>query len=995
MKMKLCVFVTIFSMLLSLCAVNVSAERQLPAVGEHIYGYVVTSVGHSDTVGDIISLEHIKSGAAVMYVCNNDKNLAFNIGYRTPVTDESDRNHVFEHAIIASSEKYPSSDLFFDIFNNTYSTYVNAQTNQTLTSYNLSGMSQTQLEKMIDAYMSCMTAPAVMQNENIFKREALRYTLDSAQDDIEIEGTVFSEDISGMTSISQNELNAIADSLYPGETASNSIGMIYSDYKSLTYEHAKELYDMCYHFDNCIISLWGDMDYKRILKLLDDEYLSKEERHGTDLSAYANKTTPPKFTKNVVPYPAYEGDNTAMASAVDYAIDISYMDYADILKLSYITGMLSGNNSVFNKRLIESGIQGNFYCDVNMLDAKPYIVFSLSNTEGEYRDAFLKLVKECIDYTVLNGVGDAEYSNVLKSSEISSAMEGESIDYPINSLITASIYWSDTGDTDYFEQNEKAVAELKADTAQSILRSLVSELESPDNSALVVVEPRQGMVEEIEAERAEYLAKLKASMTADEINELVEETHRFNEWNEISAPNDSVSITPDELPEPDVPKEAKTRQTDGIKIYSYVIDKNVGDYSLRFDAGSIKQEELFYLMLYAQLISSVDTDNYTVEEIADIAPAYINNLSYDLNYITRAGETDPTLEYEIKWYSEQGDYAKALDIVLDMLGNSDFTDIEDILYTLDNIIPSIRNSISDDIWSTIPTYAVSGISENTAMGYALSGKEYYNFLCDIYDRLEADSRYINALSDKLDEISERVLHKDGLSVYAIGNEAVVAEAQKVNDEVLGTLPVLNMSKEEYSFPVPAQKTAYIIEQSNQSTALAGEFEKFRGEYMPFIAYINDTYTIPVMRFVNGAYSANFTSGKYPDTKEFIMSYTVADPNAAKTVEAHLASADVLSEKEFTQEEIDKYIVASYGRVVYPVGEYAQAEKAVDTEMYGGDKNRTAKIAEELKQTTPADKEEAYKAIKNAIENSFVAVVGNKNAIEKDSYIFDEIVDLRP
>lgn len=994
MKMKLCAFFMAVSMLLPLCAVNTLAEPMLPTVGEHIYGYVVTDVGHSDNTGDIISLEHTKSGAKIMYVCNDDKNLAFNISYRTPMTDESDRNHVFEHAILASSDKYSSSDLFFDINNTAYNTYVNAQTNQTITSYNLASMSQPQLEKMIDAYMSCMVAPHVMQNENIFKREALRYTLASPQDDIQMDGTVFSEDMSYMTNRNNNEFNAIADSLYPGEIASNSIGMIYNDYKELTYEHAKELYDMCYHFDNCLISLWGDMDYKHILKLLDEEYLSKEERHNTDLSAYESKPTPPKFTKNVVPYPAYEGDNVEMASAVDYAIDISDMDYEDIFKLIYITSMFNSSNSIFNKRLSESDMQGTFNSMVNALDAKPYIVFSLNNTEEEYQDEFMSLVKECLNYTAQNGVGAAEYSNVLKSDDISSALDSESIDYPINSLVNASAYWSNTDETDFFEQEEKVSSGLKADPSQSILKALTAKLISPDNSALVVVEPKPGLAEEMESERKTYLADMKAAMTPKEIDALVEETNSFNEWNEKSEHNDNVVITPEELPAPEKLEPVKATQTEDIDTYSYVIDKNVGKYSLRFDASSIEQEDLLYLMLFAQLISNIDTDNYTVEEITDIAPAYINNMSCDLNYMTRASDTEPTLEFNMNWYSEQGDYEKALGIVMDVLENSDFTDTENILYTLEETMPAVKNSISDDIWDTIDCYALSGISKSINMDQALSGKNYYDFLSDIYNKIKEDSGYINTLSVKLDEISERVIHKNGLAVSVIGNEAVIDEAEKVNNEVLNSLPVLDLPKAAYSLDVPARKTAYVIEKSNQSTALVGEFDEYKGEYMPFISYINDAYTVPVMRFINGAYSAGIHSSKDIDTKGYLASYTVADPNAAKTVDAYLASADVLADKEFTQEELNKYIVSAYGNVVFPVGEYKKAERALTAEIYGGDKDLTEKLAQEIKSATPADKEEAYEAINKAIENGFIAVAGNKNAIEKDSYIFDEIVDLR-
>lgn len=41
----------------------------------------------------------------------------------------------------------------------------------------------------------------------------------------------------------------------------------------LTYEHTMEMYDRFYRFDNALILLYGDLDWKRFLAFLDKEYL--------------------------------------------------------------------------------------------------------------------------------------------------------------------------------------------------------------------------------------------------------------------------------------------------------------------------------------------------------------------------------------------------------------------------------------------------------------------------------------------------------------------------------------------------------------------------------------------------------------------------------------------------------------------------------------------------------------------------------------------------
>ena len=59
--------------------------------------------------------EHVKTGALVMFVINDDLNRVFQLGFRTPAETDMGVSHVFEHATLGGSEKYPSEDLFFNL----------------------------------------------------------------------------------------------------------------------------------------------------------------------------------------------------------------------------------------------------------------------------------------------------------------------------------------------------------------------------------------------------------------------------------------------------------------------------------------------------------------------------------------------------------------------------------------------------------------------------------------------------------------------------------------------------------------------------------------------------------------------------------------------------------------------------------------------------------------------------------------------------------------
>jgi len=76
-----------------------------------------------------------------------------------------------------ASQKYPLKNVLFTVANQTYSTYVNAMTAPTFTTYPVSSMSEEQLLKLTDVYLDCVYHPSVYNDKNIFSREAWRYEI--------------------------------------------------------------------------------------------------------------------------------------------------------------------------------------------------------------------------------------------------------------------------------------------------------------------------------------------------------------------------------------------------------------------------------------------------------------------------------------------------------------------------------------------------------------------------------------------------------------------------------------------------------------------------------------------------------------------------------------------------------------------------------------------------------------------------------------------------
>ena len=964
----------------------------LPQVGQEIYGFKVTGRGEYRAANaQTVAFEHIKSGATLVYIANDDKNLAFNISYKTPQLDESDRNHVFEHAILASSDKYPSTDIFFDLANKSYNTYVNASTNMTTTNYPVASMSEEQLKIMMDVYLSCMVAPGIMENENFFKREALNYTLDSPESDIELGGTVFSEDTGYLTNMGYGVLDGIVDSLYTGEAESNMIGQAVENYKILTYDNVKELYDLCYNFDNSIITLYGDLDYKEFLKFINDEYLSKYEDKNTDLSGYIGKESEPKFVEETVKIPAYEGDTVEDASVVTYAIDLSKYSYEDILRLSYLTTLLNSNSSYINQMLVEYDILGTFTSYVYNDSYKPFIVFELDNTNPDMMDMFATIVRRGLNTIVHYGMG-SDYDNLLKNLAVSESLQQESGEFGVNSAINLSIYWAVTGKTDLFDLDTKVFDELRADKENIIMKNLAYRLLEPENSALNVAVPEPGLAEQIDSERRAYLDEMKAGMSDAQIQAMVKETEEYNKWNSEQIHNDNVSIAPEDLPEPEAYPDVNIKELGSVTNYSVENGKDIGMYYVAFDLSRIAKEDLYYLYIYNLLIANLDTDKYTKEEIAQELPAHLSSGSVGIGYSKYAESEEYVPVLEAVWYGEAQDYRGGLEFLLDILENSNFSDTETILQVMEGSLPGIDPSRTGDPISYVRTRGYSDVSEEYDLDVYLSSKEFYDFAVNICDKLEKGES--EDVVKKLYETADKVVNKTNIRTSVIGNSEVVKNAEGVNNEVLNTLTEAVGEKQTYTFEEIADKTAYIAELPNQtSVIISGVTDDFKGEYIPFIYLINDRYTVPAIRFNNGAYSAG-SGFKMFDDSACMYTYSYSDPNVGLTVDTFENMAEGFKDQTVTQEELEGYIVAAYSTLVAPEGEYTRASKAIDNAMYGIDADAITEYAHGIKNAKAEDMGKAMECIDKMIDNSCIVFIGNSEAINEDKDVFDAVVDMR-
>lgn len=960
---------------------------------EDLFGFTVTESG---SIGELSAettlFTHEKSGAQLLYIKNDDKELGFSISYRTPYVDETDTNHIFEHAIIASSEKYPSKDLFFDIVNQSYNSYINAFTYSTFTQYPVCSQSEEQLLKLADAYLSCMVAPGVMEDENIFKREALRFELENADAPITMQGTVFSEDSGFMSNIMRNTVSASMKALYPGTTAANMIGMLHMNYKDLTYEKMKATYDRCYHFDNSLMILYGDVDYKKFLEMIDREYLSDTEKNGTDLSLYTEEPISPGHVEERVESPAYEGDATEQASVIMYTVDLSGSEWEDIVKWSVYANMLNNDNSPLQKYAKEEGIMDPVSAEVYDSAMKPFLMFYLMNTDEDKKDAFMSAVDKTLEEVENKGIDKDIYETVLKEYEISRYTARDQTQVSINAGADIVDYWSHTGRADYYNLQNKCLEKIENDSDQELLKEMAGKTRKPVRSACVTVVPVPGLAEKLEQEQTDYLTEMKASMTETEIEQMVADTKAFKQWNEEEMRNSDFMIEPEDLPEPDFYSDFEKKQLGEITSYTAPVEVEKAGYSqIYFDISNIPSEDLYYLPLYQLLLGQMDTEQHSAEEMINLTESYLYGLSFTEYYPEDEAGANARPMTAASWYSMTEDYETSLNLLMELIGQTDFTDTGKTKEIMEKYLPIHDQSRYADKLNLATGEAMAYLRRNRAFRDAVSSQEQYRFMEQELEKLKEDEEYGKIFSEKMEEISNCLLNKNGMIIMNAGAREDVYAMEETAGRILGSLPSIERKEQDYeSYLRRMPKSGIIVESSDQCITLAADMkgaDPVTGADISFLRAAIDRYITPRLRFQMGAYSA--AGGYFPYEQLFYL-YTYSDPNLGESLDVFSGLGDYLREADISQEELNGYILGAYGEATRPLGIYSRVGMGVWCDIAGIDKASILNTIRQIAEAKAEDKDKAAERLDNAIKNGGYVVVGNQKKLEADSSYFDEI-----
>ena len=732
------------ALFLLLQAVPVSAGAEaftLPAVGDEAHGFEVTEIRDFTQIdAKVVRFIHRKTGAEVFWFANDDPNRAFAIGFRTDAIDDTGLPHVFEHSTLSGSEKYPSETLMFNLLHQTYNTYMNAQTGQNATAYPLASLSEEQLLKLADFYTDSCLHPMIMENEHIFRNEAWRYRLDTADAPLTLEGTVYSEMLGAYT-LSRRAGIATRKAAFPGSFAANDPGGDPDVIPEMTWDVLKDYHKLYYHPSNSFTCLYGKLEHWKDFLALLDGYFSAYERAeiSHEDTGYRPITEPVTVSLGA---PAEQGTATEHTSVIQYTIVCrgAKGDAEQAIIIDTMTDLFNSEASRLKQRLREALPYGSFSCAVNVSAPELAVVFSASNVNPEDAETFRTIVDEETARVAAEGF-PAELVDSVQSSRKITLLTLRETSSPVENVISPFVsYAAGLGDPWAYINYMDSVGMMDNwNSAGRYAEAAEKYLAHSTASALVTVYPVPGGKEEKDAALAEKLAQTKAGMSPEEIGRIVEASNAPAEQTDNSAYLAELKVVDvATLPEEIRTFEVKDETTEaGVRHVDGTAGVNgIGTVRILLDAGGIPQEELRWVSLYGMTVGNLDTGKHTRAELAALKSRYLSG--FNAGNAATEGKEDWRPWLSISWTALDEDLETGYGLAWEMLYDTKLDDPEKVAELIQRRRAALRTMMEASPLGFLLQRQKAAAGEPEGYVDFLVGTDAYTFLGEAEELLKTD-----------------------------------------------------------------------------------------------------------------------------------------------------------------------------------------------------------------------------------------------------------------
>ena len=946
--------------------------------------------------GTAYEMKHEKSGARLIYIDSPDSNKVFNIAFRTTPHNSTGVAHIMEHSVLCGSRKFPLKEPFVELVKGSLNTFLNAMTYPDKTMYPVASKNDKDFHNLMDVYLDAVLYPRVRDDAEIVMQEGWHYELDNAEDELTYKGVVFNE-MKGVYSSPDSVLERqMMRELFPDTTYGVDSGGDPDHITDLTYEEFQEFYRVHYHPSNSYIFLYGDMNIEEQLAFLNDEYLS----HFDAIEVNTEVGLQAPFTEGkVVSYPYSVGseeptDNRTLHSFAYVLPDVTpeHSLAFEVLTHALLTSPAAPLKQALVKAGIGSDVSGYYLDSIR----QPMWTVQATGSNLDKQADLQRIVESTLQELCDNGLDKELLEASLNSIEFA-LRESDFGGRPIGLAYVIRMMDNWLYDNDPLEllHYEEALVNIRKGLSGTYFEDLIRQsILNNNHKVLVSIYPERGLQERKDAEVKEHLTAVKAKMSPEEIEAIVEQTKRLKLRQEAQDSDEALASIPLlELSDlnPNIEEVERRESKIGNTTVHFVptFTKGINYVGLYFNLSCLTEDELFYADILSDIIGRIDTSERGYEALAKDINMNLGGLSSDITAISKDGKRDeftPLMIVRAKaLHSKLPDLCRLINEVVqkaDYSNDGRLTElVQESKAIWDNEAFRRGNSIvSQRVMAQVS--AVGKFRDNGNFGYYQKISE-----------LASNPAALPLLPEKLADVARKIFRANNVDIMFVGEEGELEAFENLMKPLIETWDTTELSNDTLKITRLSGNDGIVTAGKVQYVAQGGNFVdhgyKHVGPMSVLETILRYEYLWIRIRVQGGAYGAfaNF----YDDGNMIFCSYR--DPNLVETLNVYKELPQYLREFTLTDREMRKYIIGTMSSLDLPMTPALRGPRAMGMYFSGTKLEDKVEFRKQVIACKPEDIVALADVVEPVLKDNHICTMGNEQKIKDAGKVFDNIISL--
>lgn len=947
-----------------------------------------------------IVLRHKKTGARVALLSNDDDNKVFYIGFRTPPNNSTGVAHIVEHTVLCGSKEFPVKDPFIELAKGSLNTFLNAMTFPDKTVYPVASCNDKDFQNLMHVYLDAVFYPNIYNEKKIFQQEGWHYELETADDELTINGVVYSEMKGAFSSPDDVLEREIMNSLFPDTAYGVESGGDPDVIPQLSYEEFLAFHKSFYHPSNSYIYLYGNMDMAEKLQFMDEHYLSRFDALEID-SKIKEQNVFLKPKDIVIEYPISEAEsenentylsyNTIVGDSLDRELYVAFqiLDYA----------VSSAPGAPLKTALIEKGIGKDVYSVYENGIYQPYFSIIAKNTNKDRKEEFVATIETVLNELIEKGIERKSLLAAIQYFEFK-YREADFGSYPKGLMYGLQVFdswlYDDTKAFWHIEANE-TFAKLKDKIDTGYFENLLERyILKNSHKSVVTAVPVKGLGDRKDAALAKKLAEYKAGLSQEEIDSIVRETKELKLYQEAEDSKEALETIPmlkrEDMRKEILPLSNQVEEINGVPFIRHDIFTNgIGYVRLIFSADYLSADLLAYSGILKSVLGYMDTSQHTYGDLFNEVHLNTGGISSGFMLYDNVKEKNHyRIVFEMSTKVLYQNMQKGFELMEEILMHTDITDDKRLYEIIAETKSRMQSQLMTSSHTVAAMRAAGYFNEGAALTDMMGGIPFYRLLEKIEKNFEEEK---GKLVEILQEMMKRLFRPENMILdytSPLEEEAGIRDCFAKLQERLYTEPV---QKKERVVAVTKRNEGFQTSSQVQYVCRAGDFSRnglaFTGALKVLRVIMGYDYLWNNVRVKGGAYGC--MSAFRRNGSSYFVSYR--DPNLGKTVEVYEKVVEYLEQFEADEREMTQFIIGTLSGEDAPLTPYAKGKRSFAAYMSNLDEAILQKEREELLGTTQEDIRALAVYMKTFLEQNCICVVGNANVIENEKALFDHIEPL--